>query len=437
MAARPPTSPTAPPAKTSGGGRRLVRLSFLEDVFFLIATACTFLFAYLVVRAGGNLAEHIVALVAFWAIVAYLAMPRLNRMLTAIYLPDYFIGRARAADGVLGDPINLAARGSDAQLHTVMQRAGWTRADPVTLRSSWGIIMSSLGRRSYPAAPVSPLLLFGRPQDYAFQQEVDGNARQRHHVRFWRCPPGWILPGGHRVDWLAAGSYDRAVGLSLFTLQVTHKVDADIDVERDHIVQSVTSANAAVEVEVIADFSTGYHSRNGGGDRIHTDGSLPVLGLAAVTPSAESPAPARPRDLAARPPSVLVAIVLSLVTMMSLPLALMHTLLTNDPREGLGIAEAGRAGMARGLLVAALGAVMVGLVVLAVQTYRGSRGARVGLLALMMPSLVGHLTLGSPGPLGLLGLGVDLFIMYALTSPSARAWTRTPPPEPSPGVAAG
>ena len=55
-------------------------------------------------------------------------------------------------------------------------------------------------------------------------------------MRFWRCPEGWQLPGGYAVDWLAAGTYDRSVGLSLFTLQVTHKIDADTDIERDYIV---------------------------------------------------------------------------------------------------------------------------------------------------------------------------------------------------------
>ena len=44
------------------------------------------------------------------------------------------------------------------------------------------------------------------------------------------------------MGWLAAATYDRAVGISLFTLQVTHRVDADIDIERDYVIeQSGTS----------------------------------------------------------------------------------------------------------------------------------------------------------------------------------------------------
>ena len=101
------------------------------------------------------------------------------------------------------------------------------------------MIAATVSRRSYPEAPVSPLLLFDRQQDFAYQQEVGGSTSQRHHVRFWRCPDGWLLPGGYRVDWLAAGTYDRAVGLSLFTFQITHKIEANTDIERDHILATV------------------------------------------------------------------------------------------------------------------------------------------------------------------------------------------------------
>jgi hypothetical protein len=79
------------------------------------------------------------------------------------------------------------------------------------------------------------------------------------------------------VDWLAAGTYDKSVGLSLFTLQVTHKIEEDTDIERDYIVETVKKGSPEVDVEVIENFSTGYHSRNGGGDLIITDGDLPII----------------------------------------------------------------------------------------------------------------------------------------------------------------
>jgi hypothetical protein len=220
--------------------------------------------------------------IAFWVLLAYLVLPRLHRILTTIYVPDYFIGRTRTSDGLLGDPVNLAFLGEGGQIERALQAAGWTKADPVTLASSWRIVTSTLRRRSYHQAPVSPLFLFGRQQDFAYQQEVDGNPAQRHHVRFWRCPEGWLLPGGRRVDWLAAGTFDTSVGLSLFTLQVTHRIDAETDIERDHIVSSLAAVEPAIVVDVIADFASGYHARNGGGDTIRTDGDLPIVDVRAL-----------------------------------------------------------------------------------------------------------------------------------------------------------
>ncbi|XAS65676.1 LssY C-terminal domain-containing protein [Micrococcaceae bacterium Sec5.8] len=220
--------------------------------------------------------------IVFWAVLAYLVLPRLHRILTRIYLPDYFIGRARTSDGLLGDPVNLALLGTDNHVHAAMRRSGWTLADDVDLASSRRIITATLTRRSYDEAPVSPLFLFGRQQDFAYQQEVDGNPGKRHHIRFWRCPPGWVLPGGVRVDWLAAGTYDRAVGLSLFTLQITHKIEENTDDERDYVLASLRRAVPEAGVVVLRDFSTGYHARNGGGDTISTDGHLPVVDLTRV-----------------------------------------------------------------------------------------------------------------------------------------------------------
>jgi hypothetical protein len=261
--------------------------SAVDWLFFVFGGASAIWLAYLLFQESFTLGwGQIWFSVVYWVLLAYLVLPRLHRILTRIYVPDYFIGRARTSDGLLGDPINVALLGSEAQVHDVMTRAGWTMADDVSLATGWRIVTSTLLRRSYLEAPVSPLLLFGRKQDFAYQQEVDGTPGKRHHVRFWRCPTGWLLPGGQPADWLAAGTYDRSVGLSLFTLQITHKIDENTDAERDHIVDSARGVADEVAVSNIRDFSTGYHSRNGGGDAIVTDGALPILDLRRLTPHA-------------------------------------------------------------------------------------------------------------------------------------------------------
>ncbi|MCD2443694.1 LssY C-terminal domain-containing protein [Agromyces sp. SYSU K20354] len=272
--------------------RRFSINAALDAFFFVFAGVASVWLAWLVLTESFGFGWWGIAFfVVFWLVLAYLVLPRLHRILTTIYVPDYFIGRTRTSDGLLGDPVNLALDGPETSVHAAMLAAGWTRADDVTLASSWRIVTSTLTRKSYDEAPVSPLFLFGRQQDFAYQQEVEGNPAKRHHVRFWRTPDGWLLPGGRRVDWLAAGTFDRAVGFSLFTLQVTHKIDADTDVERDHIIATVVGTSPRARVDVLADFSTGYHSRNGGGDSIRTDGDLPVIDVSDVAAAPVAPSP--------------------------------------------------------------------------------------------------------------------------------------------------
>jgi len=202
--------PTAPPVYRDGpskmsevDARSWSIDDVLDAVFFAIAAVATLWLAWLLIGSGWHLDPVLVVnSLLFWAVLAYLALPRLHQVLTWLYVPDYFIGRTRTPDGLLGDPVNLAVKGDEEDIHEAMIAAGWVRADPITLRSSWRIIVSSLLRRSYPAAPVSNLMLFGRKQSFAYQKEVEGNPAQRHHIRFWYCPPGWSLPGGGHVDWV-------------------------------------------------------------------------------------------------------------------------------------------------------------------------------------------------------------------------------------------
>lgn len=168
----------------------------VDGVLFGLAGAASVWLAYLLLREGVRPGWPMLLLVVFWVIFTYLVLPRLHRILTRIYVPGYFIGRTRTSDGLLGDPVNLALMGTGEQIQAAMLAGGWIRADELDARSTTRMITATLRRRSYPEAPVSPLLLFDRQQDFAFQQAVGSGTSQRHHVRFWRCPEGWLLPGG-------------------------------------------------------------------------------------------------------------------------------------------------------------------------------------------------------------------------------------------------
>lgn len=414
---------TAVPAKIIDvPGQVVDRAHLFDRIFFGIGALATIWLAFAIARATFKVSWWgLLLVVVFWLVLAYLALPRLNRILSSIYVPDYFIGRTRTSDGLLGDPLNLAFRGTGEQLSSALQRAGWVKADPVTLASSFRIVTSTLTGRSYVKAPVSPLLLFGRRQDAAFQQEVSGNPAQRHHVRLWRTPAGWLLPGGHRVDWLAGGTYDRRVGLSLFTLQITHKIDADIDVERDFIMASVGKAEPRATVEPLVDFTTGYHSRNGGGDTVHTDGTLPIVDLSQVVPVPQADPLTNPSDNPAKVPlEVLLPAILTLVLG---PLSLLTAL---SDRGGFS-------STAERLLLGVAVALTVTSVLCAIGMLRRSAWARRCLLLLSSLIVVVQLsefelaTHPRTQLTATLHSGVMILVLFALSSSAATAWCHQTP----------
>lgn len=403
-----------------------------DRIFFLIGGVAAAWLTYLLLELSfqwgwGQLWFTFV----FWAMLAYLVLPRLHSILTRVYVPDYFIGRARTSDGLLGDPVNVALLGSEAQLHHVMRRAGWTIADDVTLASSWRIITSTVLRRSYLEAPVSPLFLFGRQQDFAYQQEVDGNPGKRHHVRFWRCPPGWLLPGGVSADWLAAGTYDRSVGFSLFTLQVTHKIDEHTDDERDHIVRSMSDAEPSAAVRVIRDFSTGYHTRNGGGDEIATDGDLPIVDLRA-TPVSGVAVARLPSDSRNRRPAPTI-IGAALVAGRAVAAAALAVSILLFPAEHLS-ADQSQLVLYLGLAVVVLFALAE--LLLAWFVFLGRNWARTLTMAVSAAAIglqVIDVVNGGPGitlQTNLPGLTLDILLILALSSERSRVYARRDRKEP-------
>lgn len=408
--------------------------------FFLAAVAAAWLAFLLLHQFITDGWRHLWTFIPFWLLITYFLLPRIHRLLTRLYVPDYFIGRSRTREGLLGDPINVGLRGTEEQIHQAMINAGWHRADELNLRSGLGIVTATLLRRSYPDAPVSPLYLFGRRMAFTYQQEVEGNPKKRHHVRFWPCPPGWRLPGGRKVDWLAAGTYDTAVGLNWFTLQVTHRIDAEVDAERDHILATLTApgaGNAGIGVRWLRNFSSGYHHRNGGGDRIRTDGDLPIVDLR----DSADPSPQMQARIAAEQKEAM--------SPRAVPLTVAFVLATIAARVAVGVwslVQAMRTGEAEVIYQDVLapllpwdwttrnvlwlvGAFLLAYLVLGVLVALRHNWARIVVLVMSAASVIGWAALwltGAPEQalaLNLFGNAVEILVLITLSGSTARVYT--------------
>jgi hypothetical protein len=212
------------------------------------------------------------ALLVLWAVAAYVVLP--------LYWTRYFHrhpsladipGITHTADGNPGDPLNVALVGTKEELIRIMVAARWYPADPLTLESSLKIVEASVLKRPDDRAPVSNLYLFGRKEDLAFEQPVGDDPRQRHHVRFWLSDK---IDWDGRPVWVGSAIYDKHVGLSRETGQVTHVTGADIDAERDKLFDDLKRTGDLSEFFIVEGFHMVREGKNGGGDPWHTDGNL-------------------------------------------------------------------------------------------------------------------------------------------------------------------
>jgi hypothetical protein len=211
-------------------------------------------------------------LVVGYLVAVYLVVPALWKRYEKKHPElDDVPGITHTADGIPGDPINVALIGTREELVKAMLAARWHPADGLTFRSCVAIAVDSVFRRPDPEAPVSNLYLFGRKQDLAFEMAVGDSPRKRHHVRFWKSDK--TDPDGRPV-WVGSAAYDMGVEISRTTGQVTHHIAADVDAERDFLFHTLDEAHVLSEQYEVADFHKARSGKNGGGDPWHTDGAL-------------------------------------------------------------------------------------------------------------------------------------------------------------------
>ena len=208
-----------------------------------------------------------------YGLLAYVILPRLWEQYER---QPGLVGKpmvTRTAQGIPGDPLNVGLVGTMDDIVAAMHAAGWYPADPITWRSSIEIVGSVLLDRPYRHAPVSDLYLEHRREDLAFEKPAGRSADQRHHVRFWQTKATGDDP---RPLWLGAASFDRGVGLSHDTGQITHHIGPDLDAERNNLMRDLETAGwlqSTYEIQGSGATTTG---RNGGGDPFFTDGAASV-----------------------------------------------------------------------------------------------------------------------------------------------------------------
>ena len=166
-----------------------------------------------------------------------LDLPGLRRYLEE--LPCCALGGDRETPG---DPLNFVIVGEGVHVLTTLVGRGWDVTETTTTGTALQTAWSSVFGSRYRTSPVSPLYLFDRPQDAAFQkarQSVD----ERNHLRLWQAP---VTLEGTSV-WIGQISRDIGVKLSSKTF-VTHKIDPYVDEAMLYLMLDVAASGALSRV---------------------------------------------------------------------------------------------------------------------------------------------------------------------------------------------
>jgi len=183
-----------------------------------------------------------------------------------------------------GDPLNLVIVGGIDDAMPALVRRGWRPTEQTWLGSVIKMMKSGLAGERYPYAPVSPLYLYGRPQDFALQKARD-NIHQRNHLRLWLSPMRYH----GKLVWV--GQISRDIG-TRFTIHsaylMTHKIDPDVDEARTALLEDMVYSQSLVKLGLVKGVGAATKDaprHNLTEDPYYTDGFRGVL-IFDVKPSA-------------------------------------------------------------------------------------------------------------------------------------------------------
>ncbi len=180
--------------------------------------------------------------------------------------------------GNQGDAVNFLIIGPKEQLEAAFNQAGWVIADRSIKDAIMNATMKSTSKKVYLEMPMSQLYMFDRPQDYGYARtEPVQVVASRHHLRIWKSP--------YEVDgqpvWVGACTHDIGFERDQRNNGVTHKIDPEIDKERDYLAGTLNATGLISESTYVTPPNPITEAHTATGGTFKSDGRILVLHLAA------------------------------------------------------------------------------------------------------------------------------------------------------------
>jgi hypothetical protein len=175
-----------------------------------------------------------------------------------------------------GDMVNFLIIGNEDAMKNVFTTAGWVHVDADVKSTILLGAIASLEKESYLTMPMSQLYLFGRPQDYGWAHaEPIKVVESRNHLRIWKAP--FTVKG--QMLWVGAATHDIGFERDQRNNGLTHKIDPDIDLERDYVEKTLSSTGLVAEVTHFLPKDPMQEAKTATGGSFHSNGQVLVLKL--------------------------------------------------------------------------------------------------------------------------------------------------------------
>jgi hypothetical protein len=186
------------------------------------------------------------------------------------------VSDAAAGSANEGDMVNFALVGTREQVEAAYKAAGWVAVDKNVQDAVVNGLLRTLNREAYTEMPMSTLYLFGRPQDMSFARaDPLLVAAERHHLRVWLTDK---TVGGKPL-WVGSSTHDIGFEKDQRNGGVTHKIDPQIDKERDFLLDSFDAAGVFSSAAYVTPTDPLTTARTATGGSFFSDGRIVVMAL--------------------------------------------------------------------------------------------------------------------------------------------------------------
>jgi hypothetical protein len=204
------------------------------------------------------------------------ATPRLTRVERVNIEPlvEQLPNRSFAVSSRPSDLVNVLFIGSRKQLSTAFAAAGWEEPHPPSMRRRLAQIRAASEGLGYRHAEMSSLLVNEMAPGMAWEKGFN-DLSKRHHIRLWKQPESWH---GQEL-WVGAATRDIDYAYFRPGQALTHRVQKDIDQERDKIVNDLAFTSCVESVDWVERPGVPRSTHNSTGDPMTTDTRLAVVRL--------------------------------------------------------------------------------------------------------------------------------------------------------------